>query len=101
MEHSHSQIIALPIVPHNVEHEIDCAKKYFDRKRSCVFCDILHHDISEGSRLIGCSTDYAVITPYAPRYPYETWIVPQAHSANFEGINDAQVSSVSMIWVGV
>lgn len=92
MEHSHSQIIALPIVPHNVEHEIDCAKSYFDKKGSCVYCDILQHDISEGTRLVGCSTDYVVLIPYAPRYPYETWIVPQSHSSSFEDTNDDGVS---------
>lgn len=92
MEHSHSQIIALPIIPHHVELEIDNARTYFQSKGRCIFCDILKHDIADASRLIDCSSEYAVLAPYAPKYPYETWIVPQTHSSNFENIDDFQVS---------
>eukprot|EP00250_Pteridium_aquilinum_P022988 c26009_g1_i1 orf=162-1211(+) len=97
MEHAHSQIIALPIIPHQVELEIDNARTYFDKKGRCIFCDILEHDIADGSRLIDCSTEYAVLAPYAPKYPYETWIVPRIHASNFENVDDLQLQSLAKV----
>lgn len=95
MEHSHSQIVALPIIPHHVELEIDGARSHYHKTGKCIFCDILQHDIADGSRLIDCSTEYAVLAPYAPKYPYETWIVPRAHASNFEEIDDIQLKSLA------
>ena len=41
LEHSHSQLIALPILPINVTQELEGAKQYFLYKERCVFCDII------------------------------------------------------------
>ncbi|KAH7307500.1 hypothetical protein KP509_22G062600 [Ceratopteris richardii] len=95
MEHSHSQIIALPIIPHQIQLEIENTRTYFERKRRCILCEILKHDIEDGSRLIDITTDYAVLAPYAPKYPYETWIIPRVHASNFENINDVQMQSLA------
>ncbi|MCO5579270.1 hypothetical protein L7F22_033124 [Adiantum nelumboides] len=97
MEHSHSQIIALPIIPHHVELELDNSRHYFQREGRCIICDIVKHDIADGSRLIDSSVDYAVLAPYAPKYPYETWIVPQTHSSNYENIDDLQLQSLAKV----
>jgi UDPglucose--hexose-1-phosphate uridylyltransferase len=43
LEHPHSQIIALPVVPKRVQEELDGARKYFEFKERCVYCDILRH----------------------------------------------------------
>lgn len=43
LEHSHSQIIALPIVPKRVSEEVEGAKTYFNYKDRCVFCLSLIH----------------------------------------------------------
>ena len=40
LEHAHSQLIALPIVPKHVVEEMEGAKQYFMYKERCVFCDI-------------------------------------------------------------
>ena len=38
-----------------------------------------------------------VLSPYAARFPFETWIIPKAHMSCFEGITDAQINSFSRI----
>lgn len=96
MRHSHSQIIALPIIPHDVQHEIDGAKHYYDTTRECILCDMVQRGISDGRRLIDCFSDYVVIAPYAPRYPYETWIVPRFHASNFEDASNSQLRSLAI-----
>ncbi|HVA89114.1 MAG TPA: DUF4931 domain-containing protein, partial [Chloroflexota bacterium] len=41
LEHSHSQLIALPIVPRSILEQANGAKQYFDYKERCIYCDII------------------------------------------------------------
>lgn len=97
MQHSHSQIIALPFIPQDVRSEIEGSKTRFQETGKCVLCEVLHQNLLDGKRLIDCSPEYAVIAPYAPQYPYETWIVPRTHASNFEDANDSQLLSLASV----
>jgi UDPglucose--hexose-1-phosphate uridylyltransferase len=84
LEHSHSQLIALPIVPDFVREEIEGAKQHFAAKERCVFCDIIRQEVTAGKRVIHENADVLAIAPYAPRFPFETWLLPRTHYARFE-----------------
>ena len=84
LEHSHSQLIALPIVPDFVREELDGAKQHYAAKERCVFCDIIRQESSAGQRVIHENADIVALAPYAPRFPFETWLLPRSHSARFE-----------------
>jgi UDPglucose--hexose-1-phosphate uridylyltransferase len=84
LEHTHSQLIALPIVPDFVREEIDGARRHFAIKERCVFCDIVRQDVSEGRRVILENADIVALAPYAPRFAFETWLLPKRHGARFE-----------------
>jgi len=84
LEHSHSQLIALPIVPDFVRDEIDGARQHFFAKERCVFCDVLRQEIASGRRIVQESADIVALEPYAPRFPFETWLLPKVHGARFE-----------------
>ena len=83
LEHSHSQIIALPIVPKRVSEEIVGARAYYEYKERCVFCDIIHQEIEYGARVIRENNGAIALAPFASRFPFETWILPKEHSAHF------------------
>jgi len=83
LEHSHSQLIALPIVPSQVTEEIINAKHYYDNKERCIFCDIIRQELSIRTRVISENKGFIAIAPYAPRAPFETWILPQKHESAF------------------
>lgn len=84
LEHSHSQLIALPIVPDLVRQELEGAKQHFAAKERCVFCDIVRHEITAARRVIQEDAEVVALAPYAPRFPFETWILPRRHGARFE-----------------
>src|SRR5439155_3913622 len=52
LEHAHSQLIALPILPINVVQELEGAKQYFLYKERCVFCDIIRQEMDSGTRVV-------------------------------------------------
>ena len=84
LEHSHSQLIALPIVPDFVREEIEGARHHFAAKERCVFCDIIRQEVTAGLRVIHENADIVALSPYAPRFPFETWLLPRNHFARFE-----------------
>jgi len=84
LDHSHTQLIALPIVPRDVRDEVDGARAHYEAKERCVFCDILRQEAADGRRLIAENADVVALAPYAPRFPFETWILPRRHQAVFE-----------------
>jgi UDPglucose--hexose-1-phosphate uridylyltransferase len=83
LEHSHSQLIGLPIVPRTVKDELQGARHHFDMKERCIFCDIIYQEMNEQKRIIYENDDYIAIAPFAPRSPFETWILPKEHEAAF------------------
>jgi UDPglucose--hexose-1-phosphate uridylyltransferase len=84
LEHPHSQLIALPIVPKRVREEVDNSKTYWLHKERCIFCDIIRQELETGVRVIIESEDFVAVAPYAPRFPFETWLLPKQHGSAFE-----------------
>jgi UDPglucose--hexose-1-phosphate uridylyltransferase len=83
LEHTHSQLIALPIVPKLVKEEIESASKYYEFKERCIFCDLIHQELEDGRRIIYQNDGYVALAPYASRSPFETWILPRVHEPHF------------------
>ncbi len=84
LEHSHTQLIALPIVPKRVREEVDGARQYFLMKERCIFCDLIRQERGDQVRVIGEDDDFITLAPYAPRFPFEAWILPRRHDASYE-----------------
>ena len=76
LEHTHTQLIALPVIPKLVKEETDASRKYFDYKERCIFCDLINQELEDGKRLIYENAGYVALAPFASRSPFETWICP-------------------------
>jgi UDPglucose--hexose-1-phosphate uridylyltransferase len=97
LEHPHSQIIALPIIPKRVSEEIEGAKNYFRYKDRCVFCDIIRQELQQGRRVINENKSFVSIAPFASRSPFETWILPKTHHPSFEHMESFQYEQAAQI----
>jgi UDPglucose--hexose-1-phosphate uridylyltransferase len=84
LDHPHTQLIALPVVPRVVSEEMKGARKYHRLKERCVFCDIARQELKERERLVYENKEFVVIEPYAPKFPFETWVMPRSHRPRFE-----------------
>jgi UDPglucose--hexose-1-phosphate uridylyltransferase len=97
LEHSHSQIIALPIVPTRVREEIEGAQNYFRYKDRCVFCDIIRQELQQKHRVIIENQAFVSIAPFASRFPFETWILPKTHYPSFENMESPLYGQAAQI----
>lgn len=91
LDHPHSQIIALPIVPKRVQEELAGSMKYYDYKERCVFCDIINQELKDKIRIVDENESFVSFNPFASRFPFETWIIPKRHEIYF---NDIQKNGV-------
>ncbi|MBL4890099.1 MAG: DUF4931 domain-containing protein [Candidatus Lindowbacteria bacterium] len=92
--HPYSQIISTPIIPRILTEEISQSYSYFQGKERCVYCDIYESD-SELERVVYRNESFAVITPFASRFPYEMWILPTYHSSHFEDISSERIPQLA------
>ena len=84
LDHPHSQLIALPIVPRQLKDELDGARAHHAQKERCVYCDIIRQELADAVRVVAENADFVAISPYAPRFAFETWLMPRRHGASFE-----------------
>jgi UDPglucose--hexose-1-phosphate uridylyltransferase len=84
LEHPHSQLIALPIVPKHATEELDGAKQYFLVKERCIYCDIVRQELENPIRIMSENEECVTLAPFAPRFPFEMWILPKRHESAFE-----------------
>jgi len=92
--HPTSQLTATTFVPRRVLYELRAGRDYFKAKERCVFCDIISQELQENQRVLEVRGDFIALCPYAPRVPYETWIIPRTHEAAFERFGLARSGSV-------
>jgi UDPglucose--hexose-1-phosphate uridylyltransferase len=83
-EHSHSQLIALPIIPTSVIEEIDGCRAHYTQKERCIYCDIIRQEQTDGTRIVAENAEFVCLAPFAARFPFEMWILPKRHAAYFE-----------------
>ncbi|OLC55406.1 MAG: galactose-1-phosphate uridylyltransferase [Acidobacteria bacterium 13_1_40CM_4_69_4] len=97
LSHPHSQIIALPVVPARLESELAGARRYFDYRGRCVYCDILSQELSDGRRLVTQNADFIAVAPFASRFPFEVLVLPRRHDAFFWTLAKHQVEALAEI----
>jgi UDPglucose--hexose-1-phosphate uridylyltransferase len=69
---------------------------YYQRKERCIFCDIIKEEISMKKRVILETVHFLIFSPFASRYPFETWIIPKGHSADFHHIAEKEMEDLSI-----
>ena len=83
-EHPTSQLTATTFVPRRVLYELRAGRDYYEQKERCVFCDILSQEERQALRIVESRGNYVALCPYAPRVPYETWLLARDHESSFE-----------------
>jgi UDPglucose--hexose-1-phosphate uridylyltransferase len=95
LAHSHSQLIAIPMVPIRMKQETAGSKNYYDNKERCVYCDIIRQETQQGIRVVAQNKDFIAFAPFASRHPFELMVMPLRHSSDFQDIHKPEVSSLA------
>lgn len=99
LDHSHSQLIALPIVPKRVQEELLGAERYFEFRERCAFCDMLHQELQEEERMVTQTEKFVAYCPFVSSFPFEIWILPKEHRSDFAQISAEEIADFGLILV--
>lgn len=95
IDHPHSQLIAIPVVPMKFRDRVLAAMHYFDDTGECLICDIIKMEINDGRRIVIDTGDFLTFVPYAAISPFHVWIIPKRHSASFSGITENEIIALA------
>jgi UDPglucose--hexose-1-phosphate uridylyltransferase len=87
LEHPHSQIVGVPIIPGSVRSRVDVAQRFYDDTGDCIYCVVLDRELKAENRIVFETPEFVVFQPFASRVPFETWIMPRTHCANFGSLS--------------
>jgi UDPglucose--hexose-1-phosphate uridylyltransferase len=79
LEHPHSQIIGLPVLPSSVRRRMDDAALHFQKSQNCLFCEMLQAETQDGARVVVETYGFLAFVPFASSSPFSIWIMPKRH----------------------
>ncbi len=97
IKHARTQLIGTPVNLKRVKEELAGAKTYYDYKERCVYCDIIKQEITAAKRVVAENNNFIAISPFASRFPFETWILPKEHACDFYKIDRNKIRDFTEI----
>ena len=95
ISHPHSQTIAIPVIPGDVEHSLIGSREYHEKKGGCIHCEMIRWERSEKKRIVFENSEMIVVSPFVPRTAFELRIYPKGHSAYFEDMDEAKKKALA------
>lgn len=97
IEHPHSQLLALPMVPYDMRRRIEELRRTVDEDGVCPYCQMLDMELMEKERIICQNEHFVAFIPYAAFSPFHTWIVPRRHGPTFLDLDPEELKSLASI----
>ena len=95
LAHSHSQLLAAPVIPPVVSTELASAREYYHEKGSCLLCDVIEQELEAKERIVSQNDDLLTVDPFASQVPFELLIVPKKHQHAFAEITESEMASLA------
>jgi len=113
--HTHSQIIAMPVVPENVDAEVANSAAHYAKHHHCIFCALIdealtfeatlydrasgavRRKINVGQYVVERGEKFIAIKPFASRYEWEVHILPLTHQADFLDLRGEDMADLARV----
>lgn len=92
LSHTHTQLVALPLVPPALKREIEAISS----EPRCPYCSLVEREASS-DRLIYENEGFVLIAPFYSQVPYETWILPKKHVSSLEGLDPEGLQDLAQV----
>ena len=97
LSHTHSQLIATPMVPPIVKQELTASREHYRAKERCLICDLIKQELDLRSRIVYETEGFIIWTPFASSFPFETWILPKSHLHNYAALSDKELLDLAFV----
>jgi galactose-1-phosphate uridylyltransferase len=86
----------LPQIPHRVGEELGGAARFVIRAGECPWCRLVREESRSRERLVWEDASTVAFSPWASRSPFEIWLVPRRHEADFGSASAADVTAIAV-----
>jgi UDPglucose--hexose-1-phosphate uridylyltransferase len=97
LAHPHSQLIAAPVMPRQLQLELRGAADYWEYLGRCAFCALIDAESRGDERTVLQTDHFIVVTAFAGRYPFETWVLPKRHAIRFADMSEAEAHDFALV----
>jgi len=97
LNHPHSQIISISIIPPDIEKEINISKQYYIKNKRYLYDDIINEEIKLKERVINNSESFLTIVPKSTKYTGEIRILFKKN-IKFENICNKDIRELSIVF---
>lgn len=97
LNHPHSQIVSISIIPPDIEREINISKQYYIENKRYLYDDIINEEIKEKERVINNSESFLTLVPKSTKYTGEIRIIFKKN-IKFENICNKDIRELSIIF---
>jgi UDPglucose--hexose-1-phosphate uridylyltransferase len=78
--HPYGRIHAYPDIPPLVNRELRAAEEHQRANGTCLFCDVVAYERTDGRRVVVADDDcFVAYVPFAARFPFEVHVYSQRH----------------------
>lgn len=95
IEHPHSQVVGIPVMPLHIRSRIENAMRFFDDTGECLMCRTIKDELNEGARIVMDTKHFTAFVPYAALSPFHTWIFPKKHSGFFADMQSDEIWDIA------
>jgi UDPglucose--hexose-1-phosphate uridylyltransferase len=100
-DHLCIDLYELPQIPHRLGEELGGAARYLIREGVCPWCRLVRDEVARRDRLVYQDASTVCFAPWASRSPFELWVVPRHHEADFGRATDEQLEGAADALQGV
>ncbi len=100
-DHLCIDLYELPQIPHRLGEELGGAARYMIKEHVCPWCRLVREEVARRARLVYADASTVCFAPYASRSPFELWVVPRHHEADFGRATDTQLEGAADALQGV
>lgn len=97
LEHVHSQLVATSCVADVVQAELDACHAFHRQGGQPLFSAWMDREVASGERLVARGGGFVAICAYAGRQPFETWVLPERHTARYETTSEEALSGLAQL----
>lgn len=95
--HPHSQIVALGLIPPDMEARFESARSSHREAGRCLLCERCHRSPAWTDLGVDREGGLAAWAPRASRFPYQIRLSTRRHEADFCGVTDEELSELATL----
>lgn len=84
IQHPHSQIMSIPVLPPDVRRSIDGSQAFYRKHKKRIYDVMINWEKEQNKRIIFENDNFLAFCPFVSKTPYEIRIFPKESHAHFE-----------------